>query len=270
MTKKELELKATQIRKKTLELIYKSKMGHVGGDMSIADILTVLYYKVMKLDPNNPKWEGRDYYVQSKGHAVETLLTILSDKGFFTDEELSTFGSFGSKYIGHPTNVVNGIEVNTGALGHGLSIAVGMAKGLKMDNKLNHVYCLMGDGEVAEGSIWEAAMAASHYKLDNLTAILDRNILQISGKTEEVMSLEPLKDKWEAFGFEFIEIDGHDIGEIEKALLYRKDGKPILVLAKTVKGKGVSYMENNKSWHHGIPNQEQFDQAMKEFDEVLT
>jgi len=261
-----LQRKAYEIRRKTLSMIYSGGAGHTGGDMSAADILTVLFYQVMRCDASRPDWPERDRYVQSKGHCVEVYLAILGDMGFFPEEELKTYGMFGSRFIGHPSRKIPGIEICTGALGHGLSAGVGMALGARMDELPTHVYVLMGDGELAEGSIWEAAMAAGHYCLGNLTAIVDRNHLQITGNTEDVMRLEPLKQKWEAFGFHVIEIDGHDIATIRNALLHREAKKPVLVLAHTVKGKGISYMENNVKWHHGVPNAAQFATAMEELE----
>ena len=261
--------KAANIRLRTLKLIVDAGTGHTGGALSEADILTTLYYSVMKHDPDNPDWDARDRYVQSKGHAVEPLYCILSDLGYFSDETLSTFSRFGSPLIGHPNNKVPGIEMNSGALGHGLSVAVGMALAGKMDKKDYHVYCLMGDGEQEEGSVWEAAMAAANYGLDNLTAIIDRNGLQISGSTEDVMRLEPLADKYRAFGFNVIEIDGHDYMQIYDALTFRKAGVPTLVLARTIKGKGVSFMENAAKWHHGVPKGEQLETAVRELEEAL-
>lgn len=259
--------KARQIRKLTLEIIRSGNAGHVGGDMSEADILTVLFYDVLRCDPQNPQWRDRDRYVQSKGHCVETYLAILADKGYFPQEKLREYSAFGSKIIGHPNNQIPGMEICSGALGHGLSVGVGMALAAKADDSPAHVYVLMGDGEQAEGSIWEAAMAAANYGLDDLTAIIDRNHLQITGKTEDVMRLEPLSDKWRAFGFEVVEIDGHDIDQIRAALLHRVPGRPVLVLANTIKGKGISYMEGQAKWHHGVPNADQFALAMQELDE---
>lgn len=264
-----LKRKARDIRKKTLSVINYGSAGHVGGDMSEADILTVLFYDVLKHDPAHPDWCDRDRYVQSKGHCVETYLAILADCGYFPDSLLENYSHFCSPLIGHPNNKIDGVEICSGALGHGLSVGVGMALGAKMNHSPAHVYVLMGDGEQAEGSIWEAAMAASNYKLDNLTAILDRNRLQISGCTEDVMKLEPLRAKWEAFGFEVVEIDGHNLDQIRAGLTHRAAGKPVLVLANTIKGKGISYMENKASWHHGLPNAEQFEAALKELDEVV-
>ena len=256
--------KAYQIRKKTLDIIYRAGAGHLGGDMSIADILTVLFYDVLRKDPKNPVWPERDRYVQSKGHSVEVYLAVLADLGYFDEDELKTYSTFGSRYIGHPHNDIPGIEICSGALGHGLSVGSGMALGAKMGDSDIHVYVLMGDGEQAEGSIWEAAMFASTYKLNNLTAILDRNHLQITGETEDVMKLEPLVEKWESFGFHVVEIDGHDYVQIQQALKHREYDKPVLVVANTIKGKGISFTENNVKWHHGVPDQSQYLQAVDE------
>ncbi len=232
-----LPRKAVAVRRALLTLIHTGKAGHTGGALSSADILTALYYGVLRLDPGNPKWEGRDYFILSKGHSVEGFLCILADRGFFDKAELKTFSAFGSRLIGHPNNKVPGVEMNTGALGHGLSIATGIAKGLQMSGKDNRVFTLMGDGELAEGSVWEAAMAAAHYKLENLTAIIDRNRLQISGDTENVMALEPLADKWRAFGWQVAEADGHDVNALAKLLAEKGAGKPRMIIARTCKGK---------------------------------
>lgn len=269
MDNAKLKMKAYEIRRKTLQIISVGKAGHTGGDLSETDILTALFYKIMRLDAENPMWEGRDIFILSKGHCVETYYAILADKGFFPEEELETFSQFGTRLIGHPNNKVPGVEVCSGALGHGLSVGVGMAIAAKMNGSDRHVYVLMGDGEQAEGSIWEAAMAAANYELDNLTAIIDRNHLQISGNTESVMKLEPLNKKWEAFGFHVIEIDGHNFEEIIPALSTKMKGKPTLILANTIKGKGVSYMENATKWHHGVPTEEQLKQADAELNEVI-
>ncbi len=260
------EKKAAQIRTDLLKMIYEGKTGHTGGALSCTDILTALFYGVMKLDPANPKWEDRDRFILSKGHTVEGYYCILGDKGFFPKEELKTFSKFGSKFIGHPNNKVPGVEMNTGALGHGLSIAVGMALAAKMNGKGYRVFTLMGDGEQAEGSVWEAAMSGAHYKLDNLIAIVDRNKLQISGSTEDVMSLECLESKWRSFGWEVTAVDGHDYKQLLDVLgnTLKTTGKPTLVMAYTTKGKGVSYMENAAHWHHGVPNAEQMELALKE------
>lgn len=263
-----LRKKAAQIRRALLTMIHHAKAGHTGGALSSADILTALYHGVMRVDPENPKWAGRDYFVLSKGHSVEGLYCILADLGFYDKKELETFCAFGTRFIGHPNNKIPGIEMNSGALGHGLPVAAGMAKGLKMSGRDNRVYVLMGDGELAEGSLWEAAMAAGHYKLDNLTAIIDRNHLQISGDTEKVMRQEPLADRWRAFGWHVVELDGNDMAALVEE--FRKApvaGKPRMIIAHTVKGKGVKEMENVAKWHHGVPDEALFASALAQFDE---
>jgi transketolase len=266
-----LENKARQIRTDVINMIYTAKTGHTGGSLSDTDILTVLYYSIMNIDPSNPKYEDRDRFILSKGHSVESFYCILADKGFFPKEELRTFSQFGSKLIGHPNNKVPGVEVNTGALGHGLSVGVGMALAAKMNKKSYRVFTVMGDGEQAEGSVWEAAMSAAHYKLDNLVGILDRNKFQISGCTEDVMGLEPLSDKWTSFGWEVVEVDGNNIEELLKTFksLPAKKDKPTLILAHTIKGKGVSYMENVAKWHHGVPSEEEYKTAINELTQNM-
>lgn len=270
MDSQALKKKAIGIRRDLLRMIHHAKAGHTGGSLSSVDILVALYYSVMRADPKNPKWDGRDYFVMSKGHSVEGLVCILADKGYFDKAELDTFCRFGTRLIGHPNNKVPGVEMNTGALGHGLSVAVGMAKGLRMAGRDNRVFTLMGDGEQAEGSLWEAAMAASNYKLDNLTAIIDRNGLQISGSTEKVMSLEPLGERWRAFGWSVHEVDGHDVAALAAKLSASpaEAGKPRLFLARTVKGKGVREMENVAKWHHGVPDEATMKSAMEQLDEA--
>lgn len=269
MKKDDLKRKALQIRRDLLTMIYNAKTGHTGGSLSSVDILVTLYYEVMNIDIKNPKWQFRDRFIMSKGHSVEGLYCVLADKGFYPKDDLKTFSKYNSNYIGHPNIKVSGVEANTGALGHGLSIGVGTALAAKMDNADSRVFVLMGDGEQAEGSVWEAALSAANYKLDNLVAIIDRNMLQISGTTEEVMALEKLKDKYESFGWSVKVIDGHDFGELIPALKETwEEGKPQLVLAKTTKGKGISYMENVPKWHHGVPDDEQFKKAMNEFDKA--
>ncbi|MFC5451286.1 transketolase [Paenibacillus aestuarii] len=265
-----LKAKAAQIRMDLLTMIHGAKTGHTGGSLSNTDILTALYYKVMKLDPSHPKWEERDRFIASKGHSVESLWCILADRGFFPKEELKTFSQFGTRLIGHPNNKVPGIEMNTGALGHGLAISVGMALSAKLDNRGFRVFCLMGDGEQAEGSVWEAAMAGAHYKLDNLIGIIDRNRLQISGSTEEVMGLDPLEEKWAAFGWNVVSIDGNDMDALVRTFesIPTAAGKPTLVMANTVKGKGVSFAENVAHWHHHVPNDEQLALALAELAAV--
>jgi transketolase len=264
----ELQNKAVDIRKELLTMIYEAGGGHVGGSLSSVDILIALHYGVMRLDPRNPKWEQRDRFILSKGHSVEGYYAILCDIGFFSKDELKTYRKFGSKLIGHPSNKVPGVEASTGALGHGLSIGVGMALAGKMDAKDYKVYVLMGDGEQAEGSLWEAAMAAGNYKLDNLIGIIDRNGLQISGSTEDVMKLESLKDKWASFGWHVQSLDGHDITGLIRAFqsMPLQKGKPHLIMANTIKGKGVPFMENDAAWHHKVPDSQQLNMALQALD----
>lgn len=264
-----LEAKAYEIRKDILTLVHNAGCGHIGGDLSVTDILVVLYYKHLNCSPDNMNDPGRDRFILSKGHSVEALYCILADRGFFPKSDLDNYSGYKSKYIGHPNNEINGIEMNTGSLGHGLSIAVGMAIAGKMDHANYRVYTVMGDGELAEGSIWEGAMAGAHYKLDNLTAFVDRNYLQISGCTEDVMKLEKIEEKWKAFGWHVISIPGNDIDEIDKAIEEAKDtkGKPTVIIAYTTKGYGVSFMENQADWHHRVPNEEEYAKAMAELEQ---
>ena len=262
---KQLKLKAADIREKTVEIIISGGGGHIGGDLSETDVLVNLF-DYMKHDPKNPKWDGRDYFVLSKGHSAEALYAILFDYGYLSQEELDTFGKLDAKLGGHPTKKVNGVEANTGSLGHGLGLATGMALALQKDGKSNRVFVLTGDGELAEGSNCEAAMSAAKFGLTNLTWIIDRNHLQISGNTEDVMPLENLAGKAEAFGFRVIEIDGHDHDQIRTALESRTEGKPTCIIAHTVKGKGMSCAENQAGWHHKTPTQEQFDQMKADME----
>ena len=261
-----LKNKAAKIRIDVLEMVYESKTGHTGSSLSDTDIMTVLYYDILNVDPTNSKWEDRDRFILSKGHAVESLYCILADKGFFPKDKLKTFCKFGTSLIGHPNNKNAGVEVNSGALGHGLPIAVGMALAAKMNKKSYKVYTLMGDGEQAEGSVWEGAMAASNFKLDNLVGIIDRNKLQISGCTEDVMKLESLEDKWTSFGWNVIAVDGNSIEELQRVLkdIPKEGNKPTLVMAYTTKGKGVSFMENIPKWHHGVPSENEMKIALEE------
>ena len=265
-----LQAKAAEIRMELLKMIHRAKTGHTGGSLSNTDILTALYYRIMTIDPHHPKAADRDRFVLSKGHSVESLWAILADRGFFPKEELATFSQFGTKLIGHPNNKVPGIEMNTGALGHGLSVAVGIALAAKRDEKSYRSFCLMGDGEQAEGSIWEAAMAGAHYKLDNLVGIIDRNRLQISGSTEDVMGLDPLEDKWKAFGWNVVPVDGNDMKALVEVLeaIPAVTGKPTLIMAYTVKGKGVSFAENVPHWHHHVPNDQELEHAMAELSAI--
>lgn len=269
-SEKELEKQATKIRLRTWDMIYKAGTGHTGGDLSIADILSVLYFNILNVDPENPKDPDRDIYIQSKGHAAEVLWTTLALRGFFEEEILDTYYELESPLIGHPTNKMPGIEMNTGSLGHGLSISTGVALASKLDNKNNSVYTLLGDGELAEGSSWEAAMAASHYKLNNLIAIIDRNQLQITGKTVDVMSAEPLKEKWEAFGWNVVTIDGHNYKQLLQELSNNDSpDQPKIIIADTVKGKGISFVEGEASWHHDVPNDEEYEKGLQELQSKL-
>ena len=263
-----LEQRAKHIRKRVLEIIYGAKGGHTGGSLSSVDILTSLYFSVLKVDPKDAKLKNRDRFILSKGHSVEGLYCVLAEAGFISDELLNSYGKFQSLLAGHPTIKVPGIEICSGALGHGLSVGVGMALAAKMENEGSRVFVLMGDGEQGEGSIYEAAMSASHYNLDNLIAIIDRNKLQISGNTEDVMTIDPIKERWESLGWTALECDGHNIGQLNNIFqsIPVQYGKPHLVIAHTIKGKGVSFMENQSKWHHGLPNAEQFTLAIKELE----
>ena len=262
---KELTKKAVEIRKGIIEAVYWAQSGHPGGSLSVADILTVLYFNEMNIDEKNPNWEDRDRLVLSKGHCSPALYSCLANRGYFPIEDLKTFRKIDSYLQGHPDkNKVPGVDMTTGSLGQGLSAANGMAIAAKMDNKDYRVYCILGDGEIEEGQIWEAAMTSNKYKLDNLCVIVDNNNLQIDGTIEEVMSSYPIDEKFRSFGFEIIKIDGHDIEEIKKAFEVAKNikGKPTCIIAKTVKGKGISYMENQVGWHGKAPNEEQYKEAM--------
>ncbi len=268
-----LTKKSYELRKDILEMMYKSKAGHVGGDLSVIDILVTLYYDIMNVGPDNFTDPNRDRFLLSKGHCADALFVVLGDKGFFDKQEaIDTFSQYNSKFIGHPNTEVNGVEINSGSLGHGLSVGVGMALAGKMDQKEYRTYVVMGDGEMAEGSIYEAMMAAAQYKLDNLCATIDLNGLQISGTTDEVMSTASLAEKFRTFGWNVIEVeDGNDCSQLSKAYKDAKDckGKPTCVIAKTVKGKGVSYMENQKAWHHGLVTKELYEKGIADIEEVL-
>jgi len=266
MTDRELYLKSIEYRIKLLKYIKMAGAGHTGGSLSCVDILNVLYNRILNVTPetfNNPR---RDRYIQSKGHSVEALYVVLADCGFFPEEELETFYGYGSDYTGHPTRKVKGIEHNTGGLGHGLAFSVGVALAGQIDHAAYRVFTLLGDGELAEGSNWESMMVAAHYHLDNLCVIIDRNALQLTGKTEEMCGLEPLAQKLEAFGGEVRKVNGHDITALTELLrvLPFTVGKPSVVIAKTIKGKGISFMENNPKWHHGVPDEQQYEQAQQE------
>ena len=290
MTDRELQLKAVRLRKLTLEAIVGAGAGHTGGGLSCLDILNVLYNRILNVSPETFGSATRDRYVQSKGHSVEALYAVLADRGFFPEADLKTICHYQSHYVGHPTRHIRGIEMNTGALGHGLPICIGMALAAKMDSGTGilpvssekaathrqdacattaayRVFTLLGDGELAEGSNWEAAMAAGHYDLDNLTAIIDHNTLQISGHTRDVMSNEPLDEKWRAFGWAVKVVNGHDYAALTEALSKPAEiGKPTCIIANTTKGRGVSFMENVAKWHHGVPTDAELKQALGELD----
>ena len=267
MTDRELQLKSVRLRKLTLEAIVGAGAGHTGGSLSCLDILNVLYNRILNVSPETFGSPARDRYVQSKGHSVEALYAVLADRGFFPEADLKTICHYQSHYVGHPTRHIRGIEMNTGALGHGLPICIGMALAGKMDSTSYRVFTLLGDGELAEGSNWEAAMAAGHYDLDNLTAIIDHNTLQISGHTRDVMSNEPLDEKWRAFGWAVKVVNGHDYAALTEALRKPAEiGKPTCIIANTTKGKGVSFMENVAKWHHGVPSEAELKQALAELD----
>lgn len=247
-----------------------AKAGHTGGSLSCIDILNVLYNDIMNVSPEHFNSPDRDRYIQSKGHSVEALYVVLADKGFFPEKDLETLCKYQSHYIGHPTKKVHGIEQNTGALGHGLPLSVGIALAGKMDNKNYRVYTLLGDGELAEGSNWEAFLTASHHNLDNLCAILDYNKLQITSTVAQVYHPEPIPDKLKSFGWAVREVNGNDVEELSKtlkALPFEKD-KPSFIIAHTTKGKGISYMENEIKWHHGVPSETQFKLAIEELNSI--
>ncbi|MDD6673431.1 MAG: transketolase [Eubacteriales bacterium] len=267
-SKRALEIFALKIRMGIIEGTYNAKAGHPGGSLSAADAFAYLYEKEMRYDAKNPKWEDRDRFVLSKGHCAPGLYAALANKGFFPVEDLKTLRHIDSYLQGHPNmNTVPGIDMSTGSLGQGVSVAVGMAKAAKYMNKDVNVYTLLGDGEIEEGQVWEAMMFANQYKLDNLCVIIDSNGLQIDGACSEVMSAEPIDEKVKAFGFDCIVIDGNDFDELEKAFdAFHKSDKPFAIIMKTVKGKGVSYMENQVGWHGKAPNEEEYNIAMAELN----
>lgn len=263
----DLKSKAKEIRKDIITEVFNAKSGHPGGSLSIADIMTVLYFDELNIDEKNPRWEDRDRLVLSKGHCAPALYAALSERGYFEKEKLVSLRKLDSNLQGHPNmNDVPGVDMSTGSLGQGLSAANGMAISAKLDNKNYRVYCILGDGEIQEGQVWEAAMSSNKFKLDNLCIIVDNNNLQIDGTTEEVMDLKPIDEKFKSFGFNVIIIDGHNYEEIKSSFKQAREtkGKPTCIIAKTVKGKGVSFMENQAGWHGKAPNEEQYNQAMSE------
>ena len=270
--KKQLQILACKVRMGVIESTYGAKAGHPGGSLSAAEVYTYLYFKEMNIDPANPKWADRDRFVLSKGHTTPGLYSVLAQRGFFPVEDLPTFRHIDSYLQGHPNmNMVPGVDMSTGSLGQGVSVATGMALAAKHTGKTNRVYSLLGDGEIQEGQVWEAFMAAAHYKLDNLCVVIDNNGLQIDGNIADVMSPYPIVDKLEAFGFAVKAVDGHNFDELEAAFAEAREtkGKPFAIVMKTTKGKGVSYMENNAGWHGKAPNDAEYEQAMTELKAQL-
>lgn len=269
MNNNELKAIAKEVRKSIIRSVSEAKSGHPGGSLSSADILTVLYFDAMNIDPANPKWEDRDRFVMSKGHGAPALYAVLAERGYFPKEELLSLRKFGSMLQGHPDmKKTPGVDMSTGSLGQGLSAVNGMALAAKLDGKDYNVYTVLGDGEVQEGMIWEAAMSAAHYNLDNVIAFLDHNGLQIDGSNDEVMSLGKIAKKFDAFGWNVISVDGHDFDQLKKAIEMAKEeeGRPSIVICETVKGKGVSFMENQAGWHGKAPNAEQTEEALKDLE----
>ncbi|MHC4117770.1 MAG: transketolase [Planctomycetota bacterium] len=271
MADDELKIKSIIYRKRLLKYIKQANAGHTGGSLSCVDILNVLYNRILNVSPERFGDPGRDRYIQSKGHSVEALYVVLADRGFFPEADLETLCRYRSHYVGHPTRKVRGVEQNTGALGHGLAFAVGIALAAKKDAADYRVYTLLGDGELAEGSNWESFLTAAHYGLDNLTAIIDRNNLQITGRTEDVCGIEPLEEKFRAFGWSVRTVDGHDVEVLTDTLkaVPFDTGRPNMIIAETVKGKGISFMEHDHKWHHGVPDDEQYRLARQQLDALL-
>ncbi len=269
---KELSVIAAKVRKSALLGVYTAASGHPGGSLSIADVLTYLYFEQMNIDPKNPKMPERDRFVLSKGHCAPALYGVLAQRGFFNPDDIAELRKFGSYLQGHPDmKGIPGVDMSTGSLGQGVSAANGMALSAKLSGMDYRVYTATGDGELEEGQVWEAAMFAAHYKLDNLTLFVDNNGLQIDGDITKVMNPMPIKEKYDAFGWHTIEIDGHDYNQIESAINEAKTikGKPTAIICKTIKGKGVSFMEGQASWHGSAPNEEQYNAAIKELDEFI-
>lgn len=269
MNFRELGRMAYDLRKDTVDMILSGNGGHIGGDMSVMEILVTLYFDQMNISPEQADDPDRDLFVMSKGHSVEAYYAVLARKGFLDIREvIQQFSKFGSKYIGHPNNKLPGIEMNSGSLGHGLPVCVGMALASKMDGRKNRIYTVMGDGELAEGSVWEAVMAGHQYRLDNLCAVIDRNRLQISGNTEDVMGHDDLHERFKSFGWNVIDVeDGNSIGQLHLAFEEAKQtkGQPTVLIVNTVKGKGSLVMENKAPWHHHVPTEEEYGQIVKEF-----
>lgn len=267
-----LESKANLLRRHIIKMTFAAQSGHPGGSLSYADIVTALFFKVMRHRPSEPNWEDRDKFVLSKGHAAPVYYAALAESGYFPVEDLLSLRKLGSHLQGHPCRKKTpGVEMSTGSLGQGLSVTNGMALAAKLDRRMTRIFCLMGDGELQEGQNWEAAMLASHYKLDNITAFVDRNKMQIDGPTEQIMSLEPLVDKWKAFGWNVLEINGHDMRQILDACdaATHFTGKPTMIIAHTIKGKGVSFMEGAIAFHGKAPNADEYRIALKELGESI-
>lgn len=269
--KKSLQTTACKVRKGVIEGTYNAKSGHPGGSLSISDTLTYLYFNKMNVDPQNPDAPERDRFVLSKGHTAPALYSVLAQKGYFPEDELKSLRHIGALLQGHPCIHIPGVDMSSGSLGQGISAACGMALAGKTDGKSYKVYTILGDGEIEEGQVWEAAMFAAHYKFDNLVAIVDNNGLQIDGKITEVCSPEPITDKFIAFGWHVITMDAHDFDSIDAAFeeAASVSGKPVAIIQKSIKGKGVSFMENQVGWHGTAPNKEQYDQAMSELNAQL-
>lgn len=269
--KKNLQKIACKVRMGVIEGTYNAKSGHPGGSLSISDLVTYLYFNKMNIDPNAPEMAGRDRLVLSKGHTAPALYSVLAQKGYFSADELKTLRHIGALLQGHPCIHTPGVDMSSGSLGQGISASCGMALAGKLDGKSYKVYAILGDGEIEEGQVWEAAMFAAHYKLDNLVAVVDNNGLQIDGKITEVCSPEPITDKFAAFGWHVITMDGHDFDDIDRAFVEAEkiNGKPVAIIQKSVKGKGVSFMENQVGWHGTAPNKEQYEQAMAELSAQL-
>ena len=268
---KELKKKAVQLRKDILTMLEEAKSGHTGGSLSMVEIVIALYYYKLKHDPKNPLWPERDRFILSKGHGCPALYAVLADNGYFPKDELGTLRKLGSRLQGHPQLGLPGLEISSGSLGQGLSIANGMSLGLRMDKIKSRIYCLLGDGEVNEGQVWEAAMTAAHYKLDNVCAIIDYNRFQIDGLCCEVKDMDPMDKKWSSFGWHVIKADGHEIKSLMAALdeAEKTKGKPSIIIANTVKGKGVSFIENNNKFHGTVPTKDELKRAFSELDESL-
>lgn len=265
-----IKAKVFDLRKDILDIVMEGKTGHIGGDFSVTDILAVLYFQQMNIDPQKAEDPDRDRFVLSKGHSVEALYAVLAEKGFFPIEQvISEFSKFGTKFIGHPNNKLPGIEMNSGSLGHGLPVSVGMALAGKMNHSGYRVYTVMGDGELAEGSVWEGVMAGSHYILDNLCAVVDRNRLQISGTTEEVMKQDDQKSRWSSFGWHVVTVNGNNIDDLNRGFEEAKatKGRPTVIIAETMKGFGSKVIENKVDWHHHVPTQEDYQQIVKDLQE---